>query len=572
MRGFAAAGAILAVATVGACSDDDTSASTTSVSAGVGAGNAGGDSAGGAGGQPPVETFLEGRVTAYDYAFDLQTGQARSTVAVDVTAPGNCFALPSALLPTAMQQDDVAARRFELSDGRLESCADGSWSAGDTLTLRSDQVVPLETFFGLQVGFSRYQNLAGGTFSYLLSWVGGCDLFGPCDDHPARFADFRFEVSHPAGTTVLCPGAVVSGATSTVCTLGAAPTYSGFALAADAQWQRSAFVTAAGVDIVFYEVPGGGLAASLDPVRVAAFMDWITNLLGPYPYGSELRVAGGPTAWLGFEHPGNIILREDLDQLATDYADASMHVFMHEVVHQWAGDQTTLADVADFVWKEATAENLSYVFEDEQGTMGEGAATRAAWDAWSQDALYHPRPMDEPTPSVEQFYGDVYGPGPMVLYLQLEAMMGRPAVLQAIQSFLAPGAARGVSELTAALEAASGASLTAYFDAWVYGTGAPAWPSLSATTSAMGDQLTVTVTQANGASHPMAVEVDVVGANQTVTALVDFGLAPTASQAQATITFDEPVQSVAIDPRHRVVDRQPQLQPRTGRRSPWLFW
>jgi aminopeptidase N len=63
---------------------------------------------------------------------------------------------------------------------------------------------------------------------------------------------------------------------------------------------------------VFYEVPGGHIKDALDPASVAEFMTSLTELLGPFPYGNELRFAGAPTAWLGFEHPANIVLDERL--------------------------------------------------------------------------------------------------------------------------------------------------------------------------------------------------------------------------------------------------------------------
>jgi aminopeptidase N len=306
--------------------------------------------------------------------------------------------------------------------------------------------------------------------------------------------------------------------------------------------------------MVFYETPPAPLRNALDANAVGAFLDWITLTLGPYPYGDEIRVAGGPTVWLGFEHPANIVLRDDLPSLALSYADGTMHVLMHEVVHQWAGDRTTLAATADFVWKEAISEYLAYVFEDEQGGAGDADATRAYWDAASQQASYFPRPLDEPTPPVESFYGSVYGPGPMVLFVQLEPWLGRVGVLDAIQLFLADPGARSVSDLQAALEQVAGLDLAAYFDAWVYGTGAPSWPTFTVTTTQVGDQLTVTATFADGQARGCALEIDVHGATESATAIVDFGSAPQNASAQVTVTLSEPLVSYDVDPRHRVID------------------
>jgi len=249
------------------------------------------------------------------------------------------------------------------------------------------------------------------------------------------------------------------------------------------------------------------------------------------------------------------VLNEGLPALSSGYADPTMHVLTHEMVHQWAGNRTTLAATADFVLKEATAEYLSYVFEDEHGPPGHADATRAYWHKASGFASYYPRPTDEPLPALEDFYGDTYGPGPMVLYSQLEPLIGRPAVLSAISALLAEPGVRSVEDLRLALEQASGADLSSYFDAWVFGSGAPSWPSFTVATDQQGDQVTVTVTQQATPLHGCVLEIDVHGATQTVTAAVDFGVAPTSSTAEVTVTLTEPVVSSEIDPRQRVIEQ-----------------
>ncbi|WP_437923441.1 M1 family aminopeptidase [Sorangium sp. So ce291] len=514
---------------------------------------------GGAGGSAPAIPF-PGEVRRYDYTFDLATARATSRLSVDVLSPGgNCFDVACrARAVDEPQWDGAPAASATLTDGALRLCG-AEAAPGASIELEASTVVAEATDLGLDIGFSRRPDRAGGEFTYLLSWVGGCDRFGPCDKDPSRLAQLRFEVTHPEGTVVLCPGTLTAGASVTRCDIGGtlAPTYSGFALAADPLWQRRTFTSAGGVDLVFYEVPGGELASSLDAASVGEFLAWITDLLGPFPYGDELRVAGAPTQWLGFEHPANILLHEELPHLGTSYADATMHVLMHEIAHQWAGNRTTLASAADFVWKEATAEYLAYVFEDERRPPGEAAATRTYWDVISPFATHHPRPTEDPAPPVHTFYGDVYGPGPMVLYLQLESLLGRTAVLEGIKAFLSTPGARSVTELEAALEQASSNDLGAYFDAWVFGQGAPEWPGFTVQVEQQDDRATVTVTQesARGVLHGCAVEVEIAGESGAARVVVDFGLAPSSPSASAQVRFTEPVTRVTLDPDHRLIDR-----------------
>ncbi|MSP26771.1 MAG: hypothetical protein EXR75_16835 [Myxococcales bacterium] len=550
MRAFGSGLLVLVAAAVAGCSEEASSGG------GSGAGVSSGGGGGGAGPVGPVGP-ISGEVKRYDVAFDLTTMALRSTLSIDVAEPGgDCFDIDCALEVSDVTLNGNPAGSAEVLDGKLSACGTGS-KAG-ALTLAAHAFVPEGTAGGLDVGFSRSKNLAGGSFAYLLSWVGGCDRFGPCDDDPSKLVEFGFNITHAPGNVVLCPGALVPGSTNTTCELSGtlAPTYSAYALAADPDWVRTPFVKAAGTDLVFYEVPGGKLRATLDASAVGTMLEWLTTTLGPMPYGPELRVAGAPTAWFGFEHPANILLREDLPNYDGDpYANTTMHVLVHEVVHQWAGDRSTLASEADFVWKEAIAEYLTYVFEDEHGAPGDAAASLAYWDEIALGADYHPRPMDQPTPPLAKFYGDVYGPGPMVLFVQLESMFGRPAILAAIAAFLAEPGSRSVEELRAALELATKVELKAYFDAWVFGTGKPEWPTVGVETSQLGTEVTVTVTQSTPSKklHGCLVEVDVVGASKTATALVDFGVTPTEAKKSVTVSLDEPIVKVVIDPRNRLV-------------------
>ncbi len=534
----------------------------------------GGGGAGGSGGSLPTGD-LAATVTHYDYIFDLPTAEARSKLTLEVAPPGgNCWEVSSELdALTEVTWNGELDPNAAVNGGLLRACGKGvSEAAGLKLGTLAPEI-PEQTWFGLDVGFSRKTDRAGGTFSYLLSWVGGCDRFGPCDDDPSRMASFHFDVRHPEGAVVLCPGALSAGATTTSCDVSGAPTYSAFAIAADPLWKRSSFGSFADVEIVFYEVPGGKLQSSLDPASVGTFMDWITARLGPFPYGHELRVAGGPTAWLGFEHPANIILHEKLGDAAPGNPNGLFHVFMHEVVHQWAGDRTTLAAATDFVWKEATAEYLAYVFEEEARPSEEAAATRKYWDSISLQAQHWPRPTDEPAPEVQDLYGDVYGPGPMVLYLQLEPLLGRQAVLAGIASFLSKPGGRSVLELRDALEEASGKDLHAYFDAWVLGQGKPVWPTFDVQTSQAGGEVTVTVTQANpaGKLFGCAVEVGLQGATQWAKAVVDFGAAPQSASATVTVPFGEPVTAALLDPDHHLIAWKAGAMPIIEKQKVWIY-
>ncbi len=334
-----------------------------------------------------------------------------------------------------MRFDDEAARDVTVANETLLACDATSrgWAAGRTitLTLRSTEVAA--TWRPTQVGFSTRASTGGGRFTYLLSWVGECARHGACDATPSAFATYRFAVTHPEGTQVLCPGVVTPGATETVCDFTRrGPAYSSLGvLAMSNGWQRVDMGVARDVRVTLYDT--AFVAHGRDDRPTASrwpFSNSMIDRFGAYPYGDELRFVVAPTYWAGFEHPGNISVAETL--VAGRRLD---HTVRHEIAHQWAGDQTTVATVKDFVWKEAMAEYLAFVFEDETAGLGDDAsATLASWRQSASTADHWPVP-DEDIPLVS-FYGGAYGPGPMILFRQLEVMFSRAQVITALRSLL----------------------------------------------------------------------------------------------------------------------------------------
>jgi aminopeptidase N len=426
-------------------------------------------------------------VLAYDYAFDLESRDAAVIATLRIDVAGDCVELPMRASGLAdVMLDGEPIDDGELEGGILTACGRG-WEVGEEIGLEARMSVPLETWGESQVGYSVSTDAEGAPFHYLVSWIGGCDRFGPCDSAPDRFASYRFTVTHPPGMRVLCPGTIEAGETETVCQLDqAAPTYSGFGLAAGPSWREVELGSwAGGVRATLYDMPSVDMAAALDVDAHDRFLAWMAARFGPYPYGDQLRFFVGPTYWSGFEHPGNIALSDLLHLDPSAYADPLTHVVNHEIAHQWAGDQTTLATTHDFVWKEAMAEYLSFVFEEEELSQEIGLTTARAWKLFAQGALFHPVP--EEAPPLLDYYGDVYGPGPMILFRQIEGMFGREPVMAALAELLGEERALSVDEVQAALEAATGADLANYFDVWVRGTGAPRWPLFEVEWTQEGD-------------------------------------------------------------------------------------
>ncbi|RKH02497.1 M1 family metallopeptidase [Corallococcus carmarthensis] len=500
-------------------------------------------------------------VDRYDFAFDLTTREAASRLWLGVEAGARgCLFLPAREEVTDVRWGGAPPGGLRVADGRVEVC--GTTPPDGPLWVDSRLVIPEATTPYTQVGLSRRPDAQGRPFTYLLGWVESCDLFGPCDPAPGRLAHFTFDITHAPGEVVLCPGSLSRrDDTHTRCELlgTRAPTYSAFMVASHPAWTRTRLVDSDVGRVELYAPQGGLLGPAIDAAAVADFLAWMTARFGPLPYGPELRVASGPTEWLGMEHPANIILRDNLPLLPRSYANMTLHTLMHEIVHQWAGDRTTLASAGDFPWKEAVAEYLTYVFEDEHRSE-EATWTLAYWDRLARTASYYLRPRDSPAPPFLTFVNDIYGTGPMILLVQLESLLGRAQVLAGLQAFLAEPGVRSIEDLRTALEAASGRDLQRYFDTWVDGEGEPDWPYFQVEWS-QSDALTLTVTQRTqtGKAYPCEVELELQGEapEQRRRVTVSYGLEPESATVGLMVEgLPWKVQQVAVDPRSRLVNRR----------------
>lgn len=523
---------------------------------------------------PPPVGPIEATVLHYDYAFDLDTRRAHARIEARVDVAGDCLALPfraTDLGPTALI-DGAPMKRGSLTGGVLTLCGPGH-AAGATMALEVDATIPLATLQDSQVGYSVRKDSEQNTFYYLVSWVGGCDQFGPCDRRPDRFATYAFHVTHPATHQVRCPGKITEvSPTETTCDfdLPGGPTYSTFGVAAYPAWT----VTDAGswgpVRVSIHDRASTGIAAAIDGPYHAGFLSWMTDRFGPYPFGDELRILTAPTYWSGFEHPGNIVLDDGLAKTRSSYLHPVAHVLDHELAHQWAGDQTTLADTYDFVWKEAMAEYLAFAYEAEVDPAA-ARQTANAWVGFASGAAYFPVPADKP--ALFDYYGDVYGAGPMVLFRQLEVLSSRAAVLDAIATVLGQPRALSVDDLVAALASTTGLDLTGYAAAWIHGAGAPAWPRFQLTfTPGTGATSTLVVHQTNQAEaggRRCKFHVALVAADPATTAKVEvdtFRGGPDQTLEVPTPPF--PVDHVVLDPDHECL-AYPATLARPPRQDPW---
>jgi aminopeptidase N len=524
--------------------------------------------------KPPPTGPITATVTHYDYKFDLDSRAAHATVTATIVTGGDCWTVPfRAQSPANVMLDGVAATQVTSDATTLTACGKG-YEDGATLVLDADQTFALATIGPSQVGYSIRMDAQNNPFYYLVSWVDGCDQFGPCDSRPDQFATYHFDVTHAAGITVRCPGGIVEDSpTETECGFDfqGGPTYSTFGVAAYPAWTQMDLGMWGDVHVTLYDRAQTGIAARIDNTWNSGYLAWLETNFGPFPYGHELRLLTAPTYWNGFEHPGNIVLNDTLaKQTTSGYADTVQHVIDHEMTHMWAGDQTTLAGTYDFVWKESMAEYLAYVWEDMQNPTT-GATTAHAWKVFGGTSNYYPVPDDHP--KLFDYYSQVYGPGPMVLFRQLEVMSSRAQVLAAIKSVLGQPHALAVSDLLAALQQQTGIEMSQYGPAWIEGTGSPMWPRFylqftpaTGTSSLLVHQINAG-TRARGCKFHVALH----GATPDEVALV--AIDTMANGADQTVQLPTPaftVASLELDPQNECLVYLDSSSPLAAPVEPWV--
>jgi aminopeptidase N len=511
---------------------------------------------------------ITAHVTHYDYTFDLDSRAAHAVVSLVADVGGDCMTLPFRAMDFANPLFDGEAAAATLDGTNVQLCGHGV-DAGGTFELEADMTVPLATLGRSQVGYSVTMDSDHNPFTYLVSWVNGCDEFGPCDNRPDQFATYHFDVTHAAGLAVRCSGDITeTSPTETQCDFAhpGGPTYSTFGIAAYPAWTQADLGTFGGVHVTLYDRASTGIGAAIDTAWHDGYIAWMQSQFGPYPFGTDLRVLTAPTFWSGFEHPGNIVLDDGLAKQIGGYTKPVQHVLDHEMTHMWAGDQTTLAGTYDFVWKESMAEYLSFVYED-MNDAATGAQTSNVWKTDGKVASYYPVPLDQP--QLFNYYGDVYGPGPMVLFRQLEVMSSRAQVLAAIKSVLGHEHALSVDELTDALARETGLDLTNYIQAWIKGSGVPNWPQFALTYTP--GSLVVHELAPTSPPRGCVFHVALRGANPTDVAMV--AVDTFHNGTDQTLTVPAPAFAVTkldLDPDHECLVFLASESPRTIPHQPWV--
>jgi aminopeptidase N len=243
-----------------------------------------------------------------------------------------------------------------------------------------------------------------------------------------------------------------------------------------------------GVD--FRDLIAPTLTASLAP-RLAvelAHLDWLEARVGRYPfrlYGSLVVDAD-----IGFA-----LETQTLSVFSRSWFERPQGVWdpvmLHELAHQWFGDDVALREWSDLWLSEGHATWYEFLYAEEKGFLAEDTAgfpfeegyadldeyMRAVYGLGDQWRSRY-GPMARPASAETLFSNQVYAGGALVLYALREEIGAEAfARLQRAWTQENAGASASTADFIALASRVAGRDLTAFLEAWLFGTTTPPMPN-----------------------------------------------------------------------------------------------
>jgi aminopeptidase N len=299
----------------------------------------------------------------------------------------------------------------------------------------------------------------------------------PVNDHPLDRATYTVAIDVPAGLTGVSNGVLAdqrSAGNRTVWTWRAADPMASYLVAlAIGDLELTAYTK----DGVRYwdavdRIHGPGYArAALDQQpRVLAEL---SSLFGPYPFDIGGAIVHSASAQFALETQTRPVYSPRF------FAEggAGVSVLVHELAHQWFGDNLRLAGWRNIWANEGFATYAQWLYNERTGVKSADAMFAEAWAEYAEDPDFWAVRIGDPGPE-NLFNGAVYVRGAMTLH-QLRRLVGDRTFLKVMRTWASSraGAAVTIPEFIAHAEKVTKRDLGEFFDVWLFTGKRPTLPS-----------------------------------------------------------------------------------------------
>jgi aminopeptidase N len=299
----------------------------------------------------------------------------------------------------------------------------------------------------------------------------------PSNDHPSDPALMDISVRVPADLQVLSIGRLESRDTGNEADFDTwhwvsrqpLATYVAFVAIGKYQMEQGVADGRPYVYAVSMQLPAESRKKALFQLRKsAATIRVLEQMFGPYPFTEiggvvpvhRLQFGGLETQTRPLYNAGSI--------LNDGYAPI---LITHELAHMWFGDNVTLRQWDDIFNNEAYASWAQWGFAERTGGRPASASLNFAYDRTKNQARFWQITMIDP--GRDQLFSTVYTRGAMTLQA-LRNVIGDDAFFRLARDWSQHPGTRSLEEWMAAAQAQTTVDLQPFFEAWIFGSEAPA--------------------------------------------------------------------------------------------------
>jgi aminopeptidase N len=308
-----------------------------------------------------------------------------------------------------------------------------------------------------------------GREAFVVSEPTGAATFFPVNDHPTDKATYTFHVTAPSDQVVAANGLLVGsddiGHGTTSWTYEARDPMASYLVQiaiGDFELVDAGVVDGVVIRHAFHRSLAEDARAATE--RTAEMIQVLSQVFGPFPFEAYGVLAVDQGLGVSLE-------TQTLTLIGSDIASAGRladFVLVHELAHQWVGDDVSLSSWKDIWLNEGLATYAEWLFTERTG--GASAAARARQYAGIHE--FDPPPGDPG--NGELFTSTVYIRGAMTLQA-LRQRIGDDDFFALLRAWIDAhgGGSASTADLIALAEQVSGEPLDELFQTWLYDFGLP---------------------------------------------------------------------------------------------------